>query len=482
MSYKKSKLISTMLAMAGLTMVATCLGSCDNASSQGSSSEPVSSSAPVSTAASSSYDGPLPTNDLTADITFWHTIGKTNLDALNTMITEFNKVYPNISITTTSQGGYDTLKDTISNAIPAGTTPTMAYCYPDHVAEYLAAGAVTKMDAYIDSPLFGLGVDNGLGDQGKEDFIQTYWNEGNQYSVNGVATEGVYSLPFSKSTEVMFYNKTAFDKNGWQVPTTWDGLWSLCGTIKSTAGYETVNPFGYDSDANWFITMSEQQKIPYTSGTGDHFLFQNAEAKAMVAKLKTNYDLGYWKSQKTSANGAYTSTQFTAQSLLMSVGSTGGTTYNYTEAFETGVAAIPQADLDEGKVIMQGPSVCFFNRATATEKLASWLFYKFITNTKNSAVWSVLTGYNPVRTSSFTDDVYTTGRETSGSKGLVKKVADFLADPAVGYSDMYYTSPAFKGSSTARVEMGNLMGAVMLGTKDVDTAFSDAMSNCVFAS
>ena len=33
----------------------------------------------------------------------------------------------------------------------------------------LAAGAVTKMDAYIDSPLFGLGVDNGLGDQGKED-------------------------------------------------------------------------------------------------------------------------------------------------------------------------------------------------------------------------------------------------------------------------------------------------------------------------
>jgi multiple sugar transport system substrate-binding protein len=144
MSYK-SKIATSILALAGLAMVAGCG---ENSSSVKStvSSEPATTSSTPATSSSSAPEV-LPTKDLAADITFWHTIGKANLDVLNTMITEFNKVYPNIHITTTSQGGYDQLKDTISNAIPAGTQPTMAYCYPDHVAEYLAAGAVTKIDS-----------------------------------------------------------------------------------------------------------------------------------------------------------------------------------------------------------------------------------------------------------------------------------------------------------------------------------------------
>ena len=130
---------------------------------------------------------------------------------------------------------------------------------------------------------------------------------------------------------------------------------------------------------------------------------------------------------------------------------------------------------------MQGPSICFFSKATPEQKLAAWLFYKFITNEKNSAIWSVSTGYNPVRTASFSDDIYTKRSDTSAAKGLVKTVADFLADDANHYSSWYYTSPAFKGSSTARLQMGALVGSVMLGTKSVDTAFADAMTNCLFA-
>lgn len=415
-------------------------------------------------------------------------MGKTLQDTLNAMITEFNKTYPNIKITHTAQGSYDSLKDTISNQIAGHTCPTMAYCYPDHVAEYLAAGAVLKMDDYIDSPKWGLGVDNGLNDGAKSDFIQTYWDEGTHYTVDGAAVEGTYSLPYSKSTEAMFYNKNVFDTNGWSVPTTWDELWALCADIraaypdKDADGKYKVTPFGYDSDANWYITMSEQMGIPYTSGTGtDHFLFNNDQAKAMVKNLKDQYDLGYFKTQGTSANSAYTSTQFTAQTLFMSVGSTGGSQYNYSSDFTTGVAPIPQYDLNSGKVIMQGPSICFFKDATAEQRLAAWLFYKFVTNTKNSAIWSVGSGYNPVRTSSFSDPVYTNRTDVTGDKGLIKKVADFLGDPTVDYSSKYYTSPAFKGSSTARVEMGGAMSSVFLGTKTVDKAFADAMANCLFA-
>ena len=33
-----------------------------------------------------------------------------------------------------------------------------------------------------------------------------------------------YSLPFNKSTEVLYYNKTFFEENNLTVPTTWDEM------------------------------------------------------------------------------------------------------------------------------------------------------------------------------------------------------------------------------------------------------------------
>jgi hypothetical protein len=151
----------------------------------------------------------------------------------------------------------------------------------------------------------------------------------------------------------------------------------------------------------------------------------------------------------------------------MSVGSTGGTTYNYTENFTTGVAALPQADLNDGKVIMQGPSICFFSNATPAQKVALGSSTSSSPTPRTARSGAFSTGYNPVRTSSFSDPVYTTRTDTTGAKGLVKTVADFLADSANHYSELVlHFSPAFKGSSTARVQMGALMGSVMLGTED----------------
>ncbi len=416
---------------------------------------------------------------LNCEITFWHTIGKTNQETLETMITEFNKTYPNIKITHSQQGGYDDVKSAVSNAIPAGTTPTMAYCYPDHVADYLPSGSVVKLDNFMNSSLIGLGVeDNGLGDKAASDYIQTYLSEGNNYTINGVKQNGYYSMPFSKSTEVLFYNKDAFEANGWNVPTTWDQMWALCKTIKEAD--EDVIPLGYDSDANFFITYCAQNNIPYTTGEGsEHFLFNNAEAKAFVNTIKeyscVEGGKGYWTSQAQLGSGTYTSTKFCDMELMMSIGSTGGTTYNVTSNFTTGVAALPQSDTNNGKVIMQGPSICFMSDSTLSQRVGAWLFYKFITNTHNSAIWSSQTGYNPVRTSSFADSAY--GTSTSN---LVNTVLQF-AGTGSSYADWYYTSPSFKGSSAARTQVTNLMSGVLTGTKTVDQAFEDAYQNCLFA-
>jgi len=414
--------------------------------------------------------------DIEATIDFWETFGggtAPNATFANAIVAEFQKRFPKITVNLVNHNSYPAIYSDLSNAIPAGTTPTMAICYPDHVASYMSAGAVENLAGYMADPVIGLGVDDKTEAKTKDDFIKAYLDEGVEYKQNGV-----YSLPYSKSTEVMFYNKTIFDAKGWQVPTTWDELWDLCKTIKedptTPAG---VTPLGYDSDDNLFITYCQQAGIAYTDINNPHYLFNNDKAKAFVTNFKEKYDKGYFLTKGSSANSSYTSTQFTNQTLYMTVGSTGGTSYNYTDQFSVGVAGIPQVDTNSPKVIQQGPSVCIFKRATTAQKQAAWLFYKFITNSANSGLLASMTGYSPVRASSYETDFWKdfTGSSATGAAGLTVSVLDYVAK---NYSNAFYTSPAFKGSSVARTEVGGLFSSVLLGTKTVEVAFQDAMSAC----
>lgn len=409
-------------------------------------------------------------------VIFWHTMGKSSIEILDAAIADFEKQNPDIKVEHVAKGGYDGLKTAVENAIAAGDVPTMAYCYPDHVANYLTSSAVVKVDDLMAADPF-------TSDEGEvSDFIDAYWREGQTYDV-----EGIYSVPFAKSTEVMFYNKDEFEKNHWTVPTTWAEMETLCAAIKAV--YPDKIPLGYDSDANLFITLCEQYGIPYTTNENittpaDHFKFKNDSAKAMVNRIKTWSTNGWFTSQGTSEDGGYTSTKFKNGDLLMTIGSTGGTTYNYSDAFNIGIAPIPGAESTvtngNAHVIMQGPSICFLRRVTPAQKAASWKFYKYITNAANSANFATKTGYSPARQSSFTTELWEDfmGDTTiTGAEDLVRRTVDFNST----LMNKYFVSATFKGSSTARTEVGGIIATVCTGAKTVDEAFADAYNNCVYA-
>ena len=212
-------------------------------------------------------------------ITFYHTMGQNLRDVLEMYIPEFNKLYPNIHIEHSQVGSYDDVREQIATQIPTGQQPNIAYCYPDHVALYNLSGAVTTLDPLLDSKIEVTRADGtkeilGLTDEQKADFIQGYYEEGKQFG-DGL----MYTMPLSKSTEVLYYNKTSFDANGLTVPTTWDELEEVCRQIKAID--PTSIPLGYDSESNWFITMCEQYGSDYTSATGDHFLFDDEQNHAL---------------------------------------------------------------------------------------------------------------------------------------------------------------------------------------------------------
>ena len=426
-------------------------------------------------------------------ITFYHTMGSNLSDVLDAYLVEFNKLYPNIHVVSSKIGGYNDVRDQISTEITEGNQPNLAYCYPDHVALYNLAGAVATLDSLIESKESdGNGGILGLTQEQIDDFIPGYYAEGTSFG-DGL----MYTMPFSKSTEVLYYNKTFFDANGLKPATTWDEMEALCAQIKAID--PNCIPLGYDSSANWFITMCEQYiasgtNTAYTSASGDHYLFDTNVNREFVKKFKSWYDKGYVTTQ--TIYGAYTSGLFVTTDAgsvksYMSIGSSAGATHQRPTKvdgaypFEVGITTIPQVDPSHPKVISQGPSVCIFKKNNPQEVLASWLLVKFLTtNVEFQAEFSIASGYVPVIKSVMNNEYFAKTLQNADGGDFVSALSTKIC---MEQADAYFVSPAFVGSSTARDQVGGIIDkALVSADTDIDAAiqriFQAAIEECEYNS
>jgi len=487
----KKRIISLLLALSMLcfavSMVSCGNGSAganggigDNGGEGGNGSNKVSYEVPAE-----GYDGSAVT------ITFYHSMGAKLQAVLDTYIPEFNKLYPNITVEHSSMGDYDGVRDQIKTALTAGTQPNIAYCYPDHVALYNVAKAVVPLDNFIESTITvtdATGAASTLGFTAEQiaDFIPGYYAEGTAFDAAGT----MYTLPMSKSTEALYYNKTFFDEHGLSVPTTWEEMGKLCEQIKAID--PNCIPLGYDSEANWFITMCEQYGSGYTTLDKDnHFVFDNETNQNFVKMFREWHQKGYVTTEEI--YGSYTSGLFTAtegQKCYMVIGSTGGASYQQAKIvdgkslFETAMATPPQVDPANPKVISQGPSLCIFKDSNPQEVVASWLFVKFLTtNVEFQAAFSMASGYAPVIQSVQSNSVYQ--QWLDAANGFTNLTA-MSVKLALAQSNAYFVSPAFNGSSAARDQVGILMQSALVYTgNDVDEKikelFEDAVYECEYA-
>jgi len=419
------------------------------------------------------YDGSAVT------VKFYHIINRDDqLEVLNNAIVEFNKLYPNITIDAENAGSYNDILNRIPAEIKGHNEPNVTFCYADHVATYNESNAVQTLDELIDHPAVGLTAEQ------KADFVEGYYNEGKSFGDGKM-----YTLPFYKSTEVMYYDKTFFEANGLTVPTTWDEVEEVCAKIKEIDPKSI--PLGYDSEGNWFITMTEQYGSEYTSATEPHYLFDNDTNKAFVKKFNEWYQKGY----VTTAGlyGAYTSGLFTSTDetrCYMCIGSSAGARYQRpakaedgSYPFEVGIATIPQVDVNNRKVISQGPSVCIFKKDNPQEVLATWLFVKYLTTDATfQANFGMASGYMPAIKSVLEIPEFQEYLEKADGGD---NIAMLSMKVGMEQTDAYYTSPVFTGSATARNQVGNIMTTCLGLTENVDAeidkAFQNAVDECEYA-
>lgn len=433
--------------------------------------------------------GTSTTKEESKTIVFYNTAGSALQDVISTAIEKFEAKFPEYTVTSTQVGGYDDVKSKIMTDLTADTQPDVAYCYADHVASYLSSETVIDLNGLINNTgtvTTDDGTQQTIGFTSSEvsDFVSTYYNEGlatnySSYSRYGYSADSMLTLPFSKSTEVMYYNKTALDALGIEVPTTWAEMWAACAKIKTT--YPDSAPLVYDSEANWFITACEQNDWDYTTtDTTNHYLFNNENTQNFLTELKGYYDLGYFQTA-TTANVSYTSSLFTAgiETTCFCIGSSAGASYQQpsNNLFEVGIAPIPGYAKEGSGVISQGPSLVMFDQngdnSTLSEKeVMTFQFVKELMDPSFQSSFSQASGYMPVRTSTYDLDSYA---EFLADTDNIKAVAANVAKSLNAY---YYTSAVFNGSATARTQVGSALVYAVQGTKTAAEALADAYKNC----
>ena len=405
-------------------------------------------------------------------------------DQIDKLIADFQEIEPNVEVTYTKiSGNYSALKTNVIDGIGAANIPNIVTCYPDHVAEYLDYGIVLNLEKYMDAEdANGEKLDYAWTDEDYEDVLPSLMSQCNSF-----AAKGTYMLPHTSSTEAMFYNEEILGKtfegcnNGNPITArylndiTWEELMGNlapaiykynadhgnCWLNVGEGGKGAV--VAYSGSDNAFVTLTEQQGVTFSAinkSTGNGEIHFNDD-RTMKNVMKQFH--GYYQDDLFTTAALESETNLNVNEKLYAVfatGSTGGIKYQVPSdaSFNTGVMRIPNFKGKPHKVISQGPGLCALKVGSDAQKLASYLFMNFMIQKENTLYWALETGYFPVRSSCFEDDLYI---EATSTKGKTEASTDLLKAKVYTYASTvqqdFFTNVPFKGSDSARSLAGSLL-------------------------
>ena len=362
------------------------------------------------------------------EITFWLAMNGDQEKALQALVDGFQEQNKNIKVTLQNQSSYQDLqqKITATTASPKDL-PTLTQAYPDWLLNAIDENLVVDLKPYIDNET--LKFDN------YDDIVQGFREA-------STINDKIYGIPFNKSTEILWYNKTLFNKLGLKVPTTYEEFKNVAQQIKSK---QNIVAGGFDSLSNYYTTYLKNENVTFD---------EKFDPTSQQSQNAVNYYLdgikgGYFRIAGTDK---YLSSPFGNETIAMYIGSNASEAFvkqSVGDKFEIGVAPYPAKE-----VMQQGTDLFVFNSATPEQKTAAYELLKYLTTTENQIIWGNQTGYIPVRSSAINADEY----KNSGS----------LISPIIGDATKnLFRNPLVKGMDSAFRESNTVLESI-LADKNAD--------------
>lgn len=324
-------------------------------------------------------------------IQFWHNRGSgANLDATEQAVKDFNETVgkeKGIVVEQQFIGSYNDLYTKTQLATQSGEQPVIASSGNTYIAPLVDDGILYDMMPLAQRD--GFDVSNIL-----DCFMEIAGNTDGQ----------LYSLPYIRSTPVLYYNKTIADELNLTVPTTMDELVEFAkGFIQKDAdgtitrwGFEMFNDYGY-YQASFLWQLGE----PMVSADG------TSPALEGTSMLKQFTDWKKWVEEGVCRPFDSTQASDIVKQMLYqgkigcyldSSGSMKNNLLHMTEAgYELGVARFPTYDVEKRAVEVGGGQIALIGKGNTEEQIeAGWEFLKFIMTDEQVYLNSTRSGYLPI--------------------------------------------------------------------------------------
>ena len=345
-------------------------------------------------------------------------VGGTPAMCIDKMTAEFNAQNPDIQVKAVYTGNYD---DTVTAIQTAIGTPGQ----PDLFVS-LATQRFTMDDTGMAMHLDDIIAADPEGQAFVDDFIDGFMLD--SYVEGG----HIISIPFQRSTMVMFYNKDAFREVGLdpeQPPKNWEELVDYATKLTNDKRFGVAIALNSGS-AQWAFTGFSLQNctngVGLMSGDGKHVYFdtpENVEALQLWLDLQNKYHcmapgIVQWTDMPT---------QFLAGEVAMIYHTTGNLTNIRKNAnFDFGVCFLP-AGRQWGAPT--GGGNFYITKGISEERQqAAWKYIKFMCSTENAAQWSIDTGYVATRESCYETET-------------LKAYYDSFPQALVAYQQLPYAQP-----------------------------------------
>jgi multiple sugar transport system substrate-binding protein len=434
------------------------------------------------------------------EVVFWakNDTNKTQIEVYQKAISDFHALYPNVTVKLRLYTDYTRLFNDVITNINTDTTPNVCITYPDHIATYITGEDVVEpLDGFFTDEKFGLGGSELKFDTPTQEEIVP------QFLAECVLNGRHYAIPFMRSTEACYVNKTMVESLGFELPETltWDFVWQVseAATAKNADGTYKVNgqkvmiPFIYKSTDNMMIQMLRQKGAGYSDESGRVLLF-NDTARKILETVGEHAKSGAFDTFK---HISYPANFLNAGQCIFAVDSTAGATWMGCDAplldipedqlveFETAVRAVPQFDPQNPKMISQGPSICVFRKDDPQEVLASWLFAQFLLTNGVQMGYAETEGHIPVTQTALNDPAYQDYLSRAGEDNdehyAVKLAASRLL---MNNTANTFITPVFNGSASVRNAAGQLIESVnkdvrrraVINDKYIDSLYSEIIA------
>ncbi|MBR2281632.1 MAG: ABC transporter substrate-binding protein [Spirochaetales bacterium] len=350
--------------------------------------EPPKETAPAAVETPSSAPAPVEeVKELApANLKVWYSISGANGQFFESQVKEFMQKNPQIGIELTYTGSYADSATKISAAKLAGNSPDIIITS----ASQLYTGE--DEDFRIETDV--LDADFNLSDV--RPGVMEYAKFRGRLA----------AVPFSISTQVIYYNKDLVDKAGLDLeanpPKTWEEFLEVAKTVQAIC---TKGTFGFDtSDSKWLV-----KSMLYQNGNDIVSISDDGKITPLFAEDSGIEVAQFWKrmiDEKIMAKSQHDNAEnkFLAGKLVF-IAATSNRISKWAESVQFNIGAIEMPYFDEPCVALGGSTATIMT-ADKTKHDASWALLKFLLDTEHQTAYALTTGYLPIRQSSVElDDV-----------------------------------------------------------------------------